>query len=88
MSRLGVMWSNPDTAGPIPPGEFGHAAGFGEIMVGPKLTLIRPEFRRPLGVNFEIPAGGSSVFQDTGSLSFDPYLSFSVRFLDGEKYER
>jgi hypothetical protein len=87
MSRLGIMWSNPDTAGPVPPGEFSHSAGFGEIMVGPKLTLLRMEnFVGALGFNFEIPTGSSSVFQDTGTLSLDPYLSLAYRFLDGAKY--
>ena len=58
--------------------------GLSEIWLSPKVTLIRdPEYATILaaGAQFQIPIGSGSVYQDTGSLSIVPYVTFSQRFL-------
>ncbi len=57
--------------------------GFAEVRVGPKWTFYRNEQAGNLaaaGVTFDIPAGDRKVFQNTGNLSLDPYLSFGQTF--------
>lgn len=69
-----------DANNPAYDGDF----GLSEIWLGPKVTLIRdPEYATILaaGAQFHIPIGSGSVYQDTGSLSIVPYLTFSQRFL-------
>jgi hypothetical protein len=58
-------------------------SGFAEIRVGPKWTFYRDEQAGRLaatGLTFDIPAGSNSVFQNTGSLSLDPYITFGQTF--------
>jgi len=60
-----------------------NATGFAEFMLGPKFTFIRNENSQTLlaaGVNFDLAIGGGNVFQDTGTLSLVPYLSFAQGF--------
>jgi hypothetical protein len=80
MSKLGWIWTNIDE----PTAGFHSDSGFSEIMLGPKYTLIRNDCSGTLlalGVFFDIPAGPHSVFQDTGTLSIAPYMSFGQNFL-------
>jgi hypothetical protein len=54
------------------------AVGFAELQLGPKFTFYRNDFDNLIaaaGLNFEIPAGGGDVFQDTGDGGVTPYLS-------------
>lgn len=54
------------------------ATGFAEVKLGPKYTFLRNTDTGTVGavgLTFEIPAGGANVFQNTGTLSIDPYLS-------------
>jgi hypothetical protein len=54
------------------------ATGFAEIKLGPKYTFLRNTDTGSVGavgLTFEIPAGGANVFQNTGTLSIDPYIS-------------
>ena len=51
--------------------------------MGPKWTFLRNERSGTLGaagLNFDIPAGASSVFQNTGTLSLYPYITMGQSF--------
>jgi hypothetical protein len=64
--------------------EFHGDTGFAEFWFGPKYTFIRGENTGTLlagGIQFQIPTGDHSNFQDTGSLSLVPYVSFAQSFL-------
>jgi hypothetical protein len=59
------------------------ATSISEIDLGPKYTFLRNDACGTLGavgVTFQIPAGSSGTFQDTGTLSIVPYLSMAQRF--------
>ncbi len=63
---------------------YGKHFGFSELWFGPKVTVIRdPEFATLLaaGAQVHLPIGSEDVYQDTGTLSIVPYVSFSQRFL-------
>jgi hypothetical protein len=58
-------------------------SGFSEIWIGPKYTFYRDDINytaAAVGLTFQIPAGSSHVFQDTGSLTLSPYFSFAKSF--------
>jgi hypothetical protein len=80
VNKLGLVWTDPrDTSD-----GFHRQVGFSELWLGPKFTFIRNDETRTLlagGVTFQIPVGSGSVFQDTGSLSIAPYVSFAQNFL-------
>jgi hypothetical protein len=53
------------------------------LRIGPKYTFYRCEQTQTVaaaGLNFDIPTGPRKVFQDTGSLSLEPYVSFGQNF--------
>jgi hypothetical protein len=80
MNKLGFISQQPHTE------LFGFqdATGFAELSLGPKWTFLRNDQSGTLGalgLNFEIPTGPRKVFQDTGNLSLDPYLSMGQNFL-------
>lgn len=80
MPKLGFIAFQPDAPSPL-----GDEIGFSEIVIGPKLTFWRDDSANILaafGVHFEIAAGGSDVFQNTGSGSVVPYLTFGKELLD------
>jgi hypothetical protein len=57
--------------------------GFSEVWLTPQWTFLRSESTKTLmatGVVFQIAGGSGSVFQDTGTLSLAPYLSFAQSF--------
>jgi hypothetical protein len=75
MSKLGFL--------AIQPNGSPNETGFSEINVGPKFTFLRNDATNTLGalgVTFQIPAGDSKVFQNTGDLSITPYLSLAQKF--------
>ncbi len=77
--KFGWVWTEFEGGGP----PFTNHSGFSEIHLGPKLTFIRKESSETLaalGLVFEVPVGDSDVFQNTGSLSLRPYVSFGQRF--------
>jgi hypothetical protein len=79
MSELGVVWSEPHNAFD----GFAPHSGFAEVRVGPKYTFYRCEESGTVaaaGVNFDIAAGDSKVFQNTGDLSIEPYISVGQNF--------
>lgn len=83
MNKLGYIWSEPHNGGGDPAGEFAPHVGFAEIEIGPKYTFLRNdqcERVAAVGLTFDIPAGESKVFQDTGTLSLIPYVSFAQGF--------
>jgi hypothetical protein len=62
---------------------FDNQSGFSEIWIGPKYTFYRDDCNptsAAVGLTFQIPAGSSKAFQDTGSLSLSPYFSFAKSF--------
>jgi hypothetical protein len=86
IEKLGVSWVDPHH--PDEP-DFHHGVGFSELWLGPQVTIIRnPESRTLLaaGITFQIPIGSSREFQNTGSLSIAPYLSFAQNFLHYEGF--
>jgi hypothetical protein len=57
--------------------------GFAEVWLGPKWTFYRNECTGSVaafGLTFEIPAGDRNVFQHTGDLGLDPYITFGQSF--------
>jgi hypothetical protein len=77
--KLGGLSVNPG-GGSVFPGE----TGFAELWLGPKYTFIRNEEAgraMAAGLQFQAPVGSKGVFQDTGSLSLVPYLSYAENFL-------
>lgn len=63
---------------------FDDSTGFAELWLGPKYTFYRGEENGAVaagGLQFQIPTGPKSVFQDTGSLSLVPYVSYAQNFL-------
>ena len=80
VSNLGGIWQTLDA----PAGNFQDGGAFAEFHIGPKFTFIRnKEFDALVagGLTFELPIGGSQVFQNTGSLSLTPYISYGQGFL-------
>lgn len=79
ISRLGFTNLNPRGNNPA----FDSATGFSEFLIGPKLTFIRSDATRTVaafGITFDIPAGSSDVYQDTGSTAIVPYFSIAQNF--------
>jgi hypothetical protein len=78
-SRFGFSTINPDPGTPT----IQPDTGFSEVLLGPKITFIRNEDAGRVvafGITFDIPAGSSSVLQDTGELAIVPYLSYAQTF--------
>ncbi|HEX4610159.1 MAG TPA: hypothetical protein VH092_18345, partial [Urbifossiella sp.] len=78
INKFGGTWFNPEDGTGLQSG-----SGFSEIWLGPKFTFIRGEETGTLlagGLQFQIPIGSSSVYQNTGSLSLLPYVSYGQNF--------
>jgi hypothetical protein len=78
-NKLGGIGINPNTSLAIP-----DHTGFAELWLGPKYTFLRNTETGAIaagGVQFQIPTGPHSVFQDTGTLSITPYFSYAQNFL-------
>jgi hypothetical protein len=68
---------------------FRDETGFAELWLGPKYTFYRGEETGAVaagGLQFQIPTGPKGVFQDTGSLSLVPYVSYAQNFLRDLQY--
>jgi hypothetical protein len=77
ITKLGGIWFQPHDDAAV-----GDEGGFAELMLGPKFTVFRCESTGTvvaLGLTFDIPAGSSKAFQDTGTLSLIPYVSVAQR---------
>jgi hypothetical protein len=83
ITKLGFVALAPNQPQADPTGEFSDSTGFAEVDFGAKYTFLRnPDYGMvaAAGLHFQVPAGGGSVFQDTGSLSLDPYVTFAKSF--------
>jgi hypothetical protein len=63
---------------------FDSKTGFAEIWLGPKFTFYRGEETGSIaatGLQFQLPVGSQTAFQNTGTLSLVPYLSYGQNFL-------
>ena len=63
--------------------------GFAELWLGPKFTFYRGEETGSVaaaGLQFQVPIGSKGVFQDTGTLSLVPYVSYGQNFLRDFRY--
>ncbi|MBN9121670.1 MAG: hypothetical protein J0I06_21420 [Planctomycetes bacterium] len=79
VNKFGGTWLSPGSASP-----FNDGSSFAELWLGPKWTFYRGEETGSVaagGVQFQIPTGGHSAFQDTGTLSLAPYVSYGQNFL-------
>jgi Putative MetA-pathway of phenol degradation len=79
VNKLGFVSLNPDQAN----AGYSKKTGFAEVNFGPKFTFWRDEnFRNAaaVGLNIEAPIGSKSVFQDTGTLGLDPYVTYGQSF--------
>jgi hypothetical protein len=77
--KFGGIAVNPDDAS-----RFEDKTGFAEIWLGPKWTFYRGEENCTLaaaGLQFQLPVGSKDAFQDTGTLSIVPYVSYAQNFL-------
>lgn len=78
ISELGWIWDEQHSG--LPPGSH---SGFAEVRLGPKYTFYRCEDSGTVaaaGLNFDLPVGEKKVFQNTGTLSLEPYLSLGQTF--------
>jgi hypothetical protein len=83
INQFGFVSLNPNDPGADPSGKFSKSTGFGQITLGPKYTFWRCDDWHSIaagGLMFQIPAGSSRVFQDTGTLSLVPYLTAAKNF--------
>jgi hypothetical protein len=79
INRLGFTGINPDNPTP----DIESSTGFSELLLGAKFTFLRNETSNTVaafGLTFDIPAGSSSVLQDTGHLALVPYFSIAQNF--------
>jgi hypothetical protein len=80
MNKLGWTWIDPNDN---PAGISPHV-GLSELWAGPKLTFWRDDRTCTLaavGATLQIPLGGGDVYQNTGSLTVAPYVTFAKAFL-------
>jgi hypothetical protein len=87
MHKLGGMTISPSSTTPF--ATSGSRTGFEEIWIGPKYTFIRDEQTCSLlagGLQFQIPVGSANVYQNTGSLSLVPYVTYAQNFLKDTFY--
>jgi hypothetical protein len=78
VNKLGGISINPSGGSP-----FNDQTGFAELWLGPKYTIIRGEETGSLlagGLQFQIPVGSGGAFQNTGTLSLVPYLTYGQNF--------
>lgn len=77
-NKIGGLSFNPGSGS-----SYDSNVGFAELWLGPKYTILRGENTGSLlaaGLQFQVPIGSSAVFQDTGSLSLVPYLTYGQNF--------
>jgi hypothetical protein len=84
LNELGFLSFDPHS--PVDP--IRRDTDFAEVKIGPKYTFLRNADWGSVaaaGLTFEIPTGERKIFQNTGSLSLNPYLSYgqTVRLPSG-----
>ncbi|MBY0459155.1 MAG: hypothetical protein K2V38_17605 [Gemmataceae bacterium] len=68
---------------------FASDTGFAELWVGPKYTFYRGEENGALvagGLQFQLPVGSKAAFQDTGTLSLAPYVTYGQNFFRESRF--
>lgn len=78
LHKLGGLVINPGSESAL-----SSESGFAEIWLGPKYTWYRNDTTQTIaaaGLQFQIATGSSGVYQDTGSLSFVPYVTVGQKF--------
>ena len=78
MNKLGFVSLNPSSSS-----GFSSDTGFAEVDLGPKWTFWRNESYRnaaAVGLTLQLPVGSGRVFQDTGTLGLDPYITYGQTF--------
>jgi hypothetical protein len=71
LHKLGGMTINPE-------GPLGGGSGFTEIWLGPKFAFWRVPDTQTIasfGLQFQLPVGSGSIYQNTGNFGLVPYLS-------------
>ncbi len=84
INKLGGIYLNPGGSSAL-----GDETGFAELWLGPKFTFYRAEETGSLvagGLQFQIPVGSQNTFQDTGSLSLVPYITYGQNFFRDFQY--
>jgi hypothetical protein len=79
LNELGFVWLNPKNGDDV----LSSDTGFAEVRIGPKWTFCRDDnagFVAATGLTFEIPVGSDRVFQNTGNLGLDPYITVAKNF--------
>lgn len=77
--KFGGIIVNPGSASRFP-----EETGFAELWLGPKWTFYRGEENGAIvagGLQFQLPVGSKGAFQDTGTLSLVPYVTYGQNFL-------
>lgn len=72
--KLGWLQIAPSETGGVPAN-----TGFSEIWLGPKFVFWRDPDNQSIasfGLQFQLPTGPGTVFQDTGTLGLVPYISY------------
>lgn len=79
MNELGFIGTNPKSQlGPL-----NDSTGFAEVKIGPKYTFFKSADSGSVaaaGLTFELPVGSNKVYQNVGTLSMTPYLSYGQTF--------
>jgi hypothetical protein len=82
INKLGFVSLQPRAGFPM----FNKDTGFAEFWLGPKWTFFRaPNTGTAIaaGLTFQLPIGDAKVFQNTGTLTPDPYISFAQNVRTG-----
>ncbi len=78
ITEFGWIWINPSSDSP-----FDDGNGGAELRIGPKYTFYRCEPSGTIaaaGLTLDIPIGSSDVFQNTGDMSLQPYITVGQTF--------
>ncbi len=83
-NKIGGVSVNPASGS-----SFADDTGFAELWLGPKWTFYRGEDNGAIvagGLQFQLPVGSNTTFQDTGTLSLVPYVTYGQNFLRDFRY--
>jgi hypothetical protein len=83
LNKFGLVSLHVHDTDEDPTGEFrSNSTGFAEMYLGPKYTFFHSEDYGTLaaGLTLELAFGSERVFQDTGTIGFDPYVTYGLGF--------
>jgi hypothetical protein len=81
MNKLGLILINPGSDSLAD-----NEVGLTEIWIGPKFTFLKNSesgLIMATGATFQLPIGGSAVYQNTGNFGLVPYLATAKKFGQG-----